>query len=515
MMANLFALAMAERAKQKTKEIIDFDINQAVAKTSAVLNIPTYVPDNDEAVHPSVVYVPEGWNGYKYWMAFTPYTASNNQYENPSIVVSNDGVNWIVPPGLTNPLEPAPPGGYNSDVHLILSPDGKTLYLYYREYVNPYERIMFKSSTNGINWTPKKVVLETLDSVERNLAPAVVWDEATKQYIMWTVDMVPSPKVFRRRTSPTPDGTFGNSVACTFPLPAKVQAAGDDIWHVDVHKVGDKFYALMNTGGGSGGVLFLSKSSDGITWTTQTDPFMERLPANGRKLYRSCFVPKITGSGNKFAVWYSSAPDFGAGWEIGYFEISFDKDVADRAKKVEVLSAVNKIYPYVLADTFDRADTTSGLGTATTGQTWTVSAGTFGILNGEAYATSAVNTRAVIDTGYSDGEVSVSVTVTGGQEWLIFRFQDSNNYFRFGTSGGILQLQKVESGSAQQISTFAAKLPIGGDLSVKFVGNQISLYLNGNLLETVTSTLFQTATKIGLQTQNTTTRFDNLLFKKN
>ena len=67
------------------------------------LNIPTY-DGSGQGVHPDVYYNANGWNGYRYWMAVTPYPGGNAAYENPSIVVSNDNVNWIVPPGLSNPI---------------------------------------------------------------------------------------------------------------------------------------------------------------------------------------------------------------------------------------------------------------------------------------------------------------------------------------------------------------------------------------------------------------------------
>ncbi len=47
-------------------------------------------------------------------MGFTPYPNTNDQYENPSIVASNDGVNWVVPTGLVNPI-----GVQDPDLHLL------------------------------------------------------------------------------------------------------------------------------------------------------------------------------------------------------------------------------------------------------------------------------------------------------------------------------------------------------------------------------------------------------------
>ena len=35
--------------------------------------------------HPSIVYVPEGWNGHQYWLVSTPYPNAIGEFENPCI----------------------------------------------------------------------------------------------------------------------------------------------------------------------------------------------------------------------------------------------------------------------------------------------------------------------------------------------------------------------------------------------------------------------------------------------
>ena len=60
----------------------------------------------DIFVHPAVLNIGEQWNGHQYWMAITPYPSGNDDFENPCIYASNDGIVWVVPNGLTNPIEP-------------------------------------------------------------------------------------------------------------------------------------------------------------------------------------------------------------------------------------------------------------------------------------------------------------------------------------------------------------------------------------------------------------------------
>lgn len=54
------------------------------------LNIETYLAGKDQPTHPSVISFDNTWNGYKYWMTYTPYQEGNGEEENPSIAVSND-----------------------------------------------------------------------------------------------------------------------------------------------------------------------------------------------------------------------------------------------------------------------------------------------------------------------------------------------------------------------------------------------------------------------------------------
>jgi hypothetical protein len=114
------------------------------------LNIPTY-DGSGQTVHPSLVYFEDSFGGWKYWMVITPYADSNNQLENPSIVVSNDGNMWVEPDGITNPVDFATGNSFNSDPALIY--DGNKFLLYYRVVNNNlYDEIKLKTSDNGIDW---------------------------------------------------------------------------------------------------------------------------------------------------------------------------------------------------------------------------------------------------------------------------------------------------------------------------------------------------------------------------
>lgn len=147
------------------------------ANASAYLKIPVYNNATDfQATHPSVLYFKNGWNGYKYWMAMTPYESENESLENPSIVASNDGINWEVPNGLENPLiSTSDVTNYHySDTHLVFA-EGY-LECWYRKRtrntLGDSESIIRKKSNDGINWGDEEV-LHTDSTGANYLCPCV------------------------------------------------------------------------------------------------------------------------------------------------------------------------------------------------------------------------------------------------------------------------------------------------------------------------------------------------------
>ena len=69
-------------------------------------NIPleTYLAGDNQPTHPSVYDFGKKWNGYRYWMSYSPYPYANGEEENPCLAVSNDMQSWTVPSGLFNPV---------------------------------------------------------------------------------------------------------------------------------------------------------------------------------------------------------------------------------------------------------------------------------------------------------------------------------------------------------------------------------------------------------------------------
>lgn len=124
---------------------------------------------SNEFTHPSVLCFKEKFNGYKFWMAYTPYRNCLVELENPCIGVSNDGINFKTPNNLKNPLLPIIKNNnkdykeYYNDPNLIYV--NNKLELWYRltkEYVNKkFEHKIYRIiSVDGVNWSEPQLIIE-------------------------------------------------------------------------------------------------------------------------------------------------------------------------------------------------------------------------------------------------------------------------------------------------------------------------------------------------------------------
>ena len=132
------------------------------------LDIPTY-DGSGQAVHPSLLVQDDrttGGNpvagGPRFVLAFTPYTDTDDRVENPSVVVSDDGLNFREEkPGL-NPLVPAPEKDHNDDPDLFYS-NGKYGLLYLETMRPEKQSLILLESTDRIHWEKHIIHEERLD----------------------------------------------------------------------------------------------------------------------------------------------------------------------------------------------------------------------------------------------------------------------------------------------------------------------------------------------------------------
>lgn len=279
-------------------------------------NVPTYTttptPDGSgSVVHPDVIdfrnepaVAGSTWNGWRYWMAVTPYFNTNDDLENPCILVSQDGKTWQVPNGLSNPVYPWPGGAqYNSDTDIAYNPEADELVLIYR--TGTLAPVIARSA-NGVTWPPSASAISIAYAGEL-LSPALVRLGANS-WAMYAV--AESPRKVQRWTS-TDLSTWAGPVDVT-----GITGMAATPWHLDVIRAHGRFWMLVNTY--TPDLLYAASSIDGIAWTLNTAAVMVPTFAwDSEWIYRATLQPHE--SGDRFRVWYSARGS--ASWRVGYTQI--------------------------------------------------------------------------------------------------------------------------------------------------------------------------------------------------
>ncbi len=273
----------------------------AKGQSNYKLEIISAYGDN-EAFHPKVIAFKEKWNGYKYWMSYTPYPKGNSKKENPHIAVSNDLINWKTPEGLTNPLDETdgiPRKRYNSDAHIVYNDDTDILSIYWR-FVDYNKVIIYRRDTkDGINWTDKKEVIVCENRHEKDyVSPAIIYENNV--YKMWYVD-VNNQLTFA--TSFDGDNWVDEErIYLEYPTGLKT-------WHLDVIKT-NKGYEMLVVAydkwkNYNDMDLYYTKSSDGIVWDkvrTILKPETKTSNWDNKGMYRSSFIYED----GKYFVYYGA-----------------------------------------------------------------------------------------------------------------------------------------------------------------------------------------------------------------
>lgn len=286
-----------------------------VAKYGQRIKLPTHQPvsTDGQVVHPSVVYVPGGFAGYRYWMAYTPYEGGNDAYEDPCVVASNDGTNWELPAGIPFPLDDGPGGTrYNSDTNLVLV--NGVLHCFWRyldtSLSSNQEMIYVRKSSDGASWSTKQLVHSSSIGELRILAPSFEYFDG--KWHLWGVDLNQPTRPLVYRSATELGGAWSAPQNCTVPVVDNYSP-----WHISIRKVGDQFVGLMNDTmlGGNGGRsanLFVISSTDGIHWESSPNPVIPRIGPEHNDMYASAFV--VTPDG--IDIWYSAIARNPSAWKI-------------------------------------------------------------------------------------------------------------------------------------------------------------------------------------------------------
>ncbi|MCW8312124.1 hypothetical protein K7A41_12890 [Sphingobacterium sp. InxBP1] len=326
--------------------------------------------------HPDVLYFPNTFNGYKYWMVFTPYfgtvgtTQNSKKFENPTIVVSNNGIEWINPQGLTNPIintpfpsesfrenKVDPIQGFWSDVDWLFV--NNQFYLYYRgSFItaqslkgkcvldntnfdrlkqNAHRTIVQQTSKDGIRWSNLNIVLTSnppcTPKDNHLLSPSFIHDGS--QFLSYEIELnlgakknkAKHPSIVVCRTS-TDGFNFTNyrasRVVNFLNRPWLKQDLNNSPWHIQA-SFKDGYYFLCVAIGDvrkyTSELLYIAYSKDGLNFKVFPKPLLKN------NAYRSSIFPM----GSTDRLIKMGAMIGNKSGEFRYREFTLDKDRIEKS----------------------------------------------------------------------------------------------------------------------------------------------------------------------------------------
>lgn len=262
---------------------------------SAPLSIPTYVSGDDDVIHVDVIHVPEGWNGYRYWMHFTPFSSADPATENPSVVASNDGDNWEVPAGLTNPIYPEPSSGHYSDTTIELLDDDRLCIVFrWNNGSTGNSKLYAGYSDDGVSWTSRQELVSFNQNTEA-MCPSL--ERIGNEYHLWTVNGETSPHTVEYRV--------GDTVAdAAQASPTTISMTNQQVpfWNFNVTYHNGLFKAMYSSEVAD--PLYLAHSTDGETWESQTSVALDTGGYDSEKIYQGMLLPKLKKGEMIYDVFY-------------------------------------------------------------------------------------------------------------------------------------------------------------------------------------------------------------------
>jgi hypothetical protein len=261
------------------------------------LVIPTYDGSN-QATHPDALLERDASGVAHLTLVMTPYPFSNDRLENPSLLVSDDGMTFTAPPGVAAPLVPPPPRDHNNDPDLRRDPRTGDYEILYLEALRPERQTLVAlRSRDRQTWTRRDAVVYDLRRGDPFIVSPAALDDAGQTHLFY-VDTA-DRKLY---TMISADGATWDPRSAA---PVRIDLGAVHAWHVDALR-GDGGYALLI----SGYVdqfehqdLYLATSPDLVTWTLRPQPLLDhRDPALGvESLYRSTGVVEH----GTLVVWYA------------------------------------------------------------------------------------------------------------------------------------------------------------------------------------------------------------------
>ncbi len=296
-------------------------------------DLPGGIPHGiQDVTHPSVVYISEGWNGYKLWAATSPYPQSvdGEEYENTCIYYSDpehhEGM-FNYSPITHNPVILKPDDAFNSDPDIFHDSVTDKLYVITRQ-CNDSIKIVIQSSEDGHTWSSEKLIIDGKRG-DGYLSPCL-FEKDSVYYILTFMKSKENRSIVK-----TANLYSSSSLEdADFELVKSIPLNGDvNVWHGDVFEYNGDLYAVVcgvNMGfkylygaADQSKYLFLGKMNDDFSIDFSSVPVIR---ANG--VYRSTgFVDEDNKAHLYFSFHYRYLDDpqaYPVGHRIAYIKADFE-----------------------------------------------------------------------------------------------------------------------------------------------------------------------------------------------
>ena len=267
------------------------NINQFGHFNSERLTIASPYHADGGLVHPHILEFYNGFRGYRYIVAITPYHLSNEAEENPCIYGSNDLINFDLLDGFEQPLDERPTptfsNGHNSDNVLAYDPKTGELICIWRQTLrNPnndgvrVDALWMRKTKDGYNWTERERIFKATDHVLAGVAgsPAIVYDIGSGYWYMYLTTLGSTTGAMRLFRAKNLKENAWEYVA-TLTLPFKP-------WHHDIKILGNKVCMLVYCRPPDHTIYFgIADDFTNFTWTQNL--LLEN------NAYKASFVPEF------------------------------------------------------------------------------------------------------------------------------------------------------------------------------------------------------------------------------
>jgi hypothetical protein len=491
-----------------------------------------------EFAYGTPVYCAQGFNGYKFWMVAAPYPTEGvdlggllaNKYENPCILASNDGENWVVPDGMTNPIATSiglsDTTSYYADPYIAFNADFSKLYVTFmwtNQSGATKTSLMVTESSDGVTWsTPVSIYNATDNAVRIPNSPSIFWNG--NGWTCLTVNTKSSGGyVPEYMTTSSAEPYTGWSAFATSTWTHPLSRAW---WHGHFIPLdGGTIIGMAVDNSSSGGTIYSLQSSDGGA-TFSVKPFSAwRTSAAGGSWYRPSLCVVSDGVDQSLIGYFSRiGPLQQAGFFIQKARLVTGKTDAAIANAVvedfihRQVTVPASLLTNTLAgwDSFNRADDATGLGTSDSGLAWTNATGQMGIGTNRAYNATAAggNSIATIDPGLQNFEFSVVIETMGTTGMVVWNLLNSTNFWRFGYNSSAAKFQKIVGGSATLDKTLLLTISSGDRLMVRRQGKYITIFHNGRPIDTYYDATHSQYTKLGVQAADATITYFGQMYVK-